>query len=246
MKKSSHWNILIILIGIMFLLLVLHMIFMTAESSNPYYWELVGLFDMDSEISLFTWYSTVVLLFVPSVLLFYIWWLKRQAKEKLSKSWFLAGSVLLFLSIDDGAMIHEKFSTINHLTGLQDVLDGVSSTWLAWSWWVIYVPIGIVVGIILLRWFLSLPVRTRILITIAVLVAAIGQIGMESISSFVTNNTGEYVGPVWRGLQKFVGRTGLSIFLFAIIDYIILTPDIKARFAALLAPLKPKKNSPSN
>lgn len=231
--KLSRWSILFVLMGTMVLLLALHLIFMTSATDNWDYWELVGLFDMDSEISLFTWYSTVVLLFVPAVLLFYIGWFKHRAKEKFAWSWSLLGAIFLFLSIDDGAMVHEKLSTVNRMTGFQDVLNSVDSSLLAWSWWVIYLPIVIVFVVILTRWFLSLPTRTKILISSAVAIAVIGQVGMEAVSSYVSNSTGEYVGPVWRGLQKFVGRLGLSVFLFAIIDYILSTPKIRARFVAL-------------
>ena len=233
LSLRSHWSVLIVLVGIMLLILTLHLIFMTAKTGSPEYWELVGLFDMDSEISLFTWYSTVILLFVPSVLLFYIGWQKRQAKEKLSWGWFVVSALFLFLSIDDGAMIHEKVSTINRLIGLQDVLSGVNSPLFAWSWWVIYLPIVAILGVILVRWFFSLPARTKILIATAIMVAVGGQVGMEAVSSFVSNSSGEYVGPVWRGLQKFTGRLGLSVFLFAIIDYMLSTPNIKSRLAAL-------------
>jgi hypothetical protein len=58
---------------------------------------------------------------------------------------------------------------------------------------------------------------------------------MEIISGLVANaSDGEYVSMVWRGFQKFTGRTGLTLFLFAIVDYICITPNLKSRFQALL------------
>lgn len=242
MKKFSSKKILFILVGIMALLLVLHTIFINLiHTDNQDYWQLVQLFDMDAESSLFTWYSSVILLFVPSLLVLYVWLLKHQAKEKYNSGWLIAGLTLLYLSIDDVATIHEKFSLINSLTGFQGLLNHISSTWLAWSWWVAYIPLAILVGVLLWRWFWNLPKRTKIIIVIAIAVAALGQVGMEAVSSYVTNSTGHYVGLVWRGYQKFVGRLGLSIFLYAIIDYIMASPEIRARFAALIAPIKVKK-----
>jgi len=220
------------------LFLVLHLATRLVMTENWDYWELVGLFDMDSEISLFTWFSTVVLLFIPSVLLLYIGWIKHQAKEKLSWGWLLTGAVLLFLSIDDGAMIHEKISTLNRLIGLQDLLNSINPFAFVWSWWVIYMPIVAMLAVILARWYLTLPTRTKTLIAVGAIVAVIGQVGFEIISSFVTNSTGEYVSYVWRGLQKFVGRAGLAVFLFAVIDYICIAPNIRSRFAAFFK--KPK------
>jgi hypothetical protein len=219
--KHPRRSLAIFLVVTLSLLLILHLVSRTQNIDNPEYWELVGLFDMDSEISLATWYSTVVLLFIPAVLLFYVGWQKRRSQQKPSWPWFVLSGLFLFMSIDDAAMIHEKFSTLNRLSGLQDVLSGVNSSLLAWSWWVIYLPIVAILAIILLRWYFSLPKRTMLLIAVAVCLAVAGQVGMEMISSFVSNDSGEYIGPIWRGLQKFVGRLGLSLFLFAIVDYIL-------------------------
>ena len=233
--KSSRWSVLGVLIGALLLLLALHLIFRTSYVDDWDYWELVGFFDMDSEISLFAWYSNTILLFVPAVLLFYIGWIKHQAREKLSWGWLTMGAIFLFLSIDDAAMIHEKVSTLNRLSGLQDSLSSINPFAFAWSWWVVYLPIVALLAVILLRWFLALPKRTKILAVTAISIAIVGQVGMEVISSFVSSSTGEYVNPTWRGLQKFTGRLGLSVFLFSIIDYICLTPGVKSRFTALFA-----------
>ena len=216
--KNLRRNLAIFLTVTLVGLLLLHLIFRTANVDNWDYWELVGLFDMDSEISLYTWYSTTILLFVPACLLAYVGYKKKQSGDKFAWSWFVVSGIFLFLSVDDGAMIHEKFSTINRLTGLQDLLGGGI---FAWSWWVIYLPIAVILAIILFRWFMSLPTKTKILICARIAIAIIGQMGMEAISGMITSSTGEYIGPVWRGFQKFIGRAGLSVVLFGIVDYII-------------------------
>lgn len=217
--KNLRRNLAIFLTVTLVGLLILHLVFRTAQVDNWDYWELVGLFDMDSEISLYTWYSTTILLFVPACLLAFIGYKKKQAGDKLAWSWFVVSGVFMFLSIDDGAMIHEKLSTINRLTGLQDLLgNGI----FAWSWWIIYLPIGIALAVVLFRWFMSLPTRTKAFIAIGLTVVVVGQIGMEAVSSLISNSTGEYIGPVWRGFQKFVGRAGLSIVLYGIFDYIFV------------------------
>ncbi|MDR2524466.1 MAG: hypothetical protein LBC95_02945 [Candidatus Nomurabacteria bacterium] len=226
MKISRRGLLLIGLVGALLLLLALHLLFRTIEYDDWDHFELAGLFDMDSEISLATWYSTTILLFVPAVLLFYVGWQKRRAGEKFTWSWFLASAVFLFLSIDDAAMIHEKFSTINRLIGVQDWLNTVNSSLFAWSWWVIYLPVVLALAIVLGKWYLRLPRRTKILVASAVFLAIAGQVGMEIISSYTTLDSGEYIGPVWRGLQKFVGRLGLSLFLFAVVDYIWSDPGL--------------------
>ncbi|GHU07426.1 hypothetical protein FACS189431_1970 [Alphaproteobacteria bacterium] len=217
--KVTRRKLAIGLLATMVVLLALHLVFRTIEYDNWDLYELAGLFDMDSEISIATWYSTTILLFVPAAILFYIGWKKRAAHEKFAWSWFLVSAMFLFLSIDDAAMIHEKLGTINRLVGVQDLLNAINPGVFAWSWWVIYLPIAIILAIILGNWYLSLPRRTKFLIAGAAFLAVAGQVGMEIVSSYTTLATGEYIGPVWRGLQKFVGRLGLSMFLFAVVDY---------------------------
>ncbi|MCL2094740.1 hypothetical protein FWH13_01345 [Candidatus Saccharibacteria bacterium] len=233
-KKSQRWKILAWLVGVMAVMLALHLILMTARSDWETYWWLVGPFDMDSEISIFTWWSTTVLLFVPAILLGFIGWVKRQEKAKYAWGWFVAAGVLMFMSMDDGAMLHERLGAVNELSGLQGVLDGINPYLLAWSWWVIYLPVLVAIAVILVPWFLSLPRRTQVLMIVGAVMAGLGQMGMEAVSSFVTNSTGEYIGPVWRGFQKFVGRTGLSIFLFAVIDYCLSDSGVRKRIDGLL------------
>jgi len=224
--KNVRAKLIVILAATLVGLLVLHLIFLTAQTDCDDYWELVELFNMDSEISLFTWFSTTILLFVPAVLLLYIGWKKRRAGEKLSWSWFVLGGVFLFLSMDDGAMIHEKVSTINRLTGLQDILNDINPYLFGWSWWVVYTPFVIALVFVMLRWFMSVPTRTKVLVAIAFFLAVIGQEGMEIISGMVaTSSDGEYVSMVWRGFQKFIGRSGLALFLFALVDYILVNKE---------------------
>lgn len=223
MKIKRKW-LGLALAGMMVFLFVMHLILMTFMTDNMVYWEIASFFDMDIEVSFPTWYSTVVLLFVPAVLLFYIGYCKKMAGDRQAWYWFLLSGVMLFLSINDGAMVHEKFTTLNRALGIQNILDSWSIDLFAWSWWVIYVPVGIVLLATMMKWFLALPRRTQVLMALAVILAFIGQVGLEVFNGFVTNTSGEYVGPVWRGLQKFIGRSGLSLFLFAIVDYIGLLP----------------------
>lgn len=221
--KNSQRKLAIFLVVTLVGLLLLHLIFRTASVDNPDYWELAGLFDMDSEISLYAWYSTTILLFVPACLLAYVGYCKKKSGDKLAWTWWVLSAVFMFLSVDDGAMIHEKLSTVNRLIGLQELLGGGI---FAWSWWVIYIPIGVILAIILSRWFMSIPLRTRVFFGVGILIAIFGQVGMEAVSSLVTNSSGEYIGPVWRGFQKFVGRAGLSLILFGIIDYMIINKNM--------------------
>ena len=185
--------------------------------------ELLSIFRMDFEASLLTWYSAVILLFVSAVLAFYIGWSKRKVGAKFANHWIVLSGLLLFLSIDDGAMVHEKISTVSSMIGLQDILNSISAELFAWSWWVIYLPIFALICVFLIRWFVTLPLRTKLLFALAVLLVGVGQIGLEAFSSYLNATSGYDV--FWRGIEKLVGRAGLSVLLFAIVDYIGLMPS---------------------
>ncbi|MCL2869503.1 hypothetical protein FWF48_01685 [Candidatus Saccharibacteria bacterium] len=223
--KINRKKLFITLLIIAVVLFVLHLILMTRTTNSSDYWEFAKFFSLDEEVSMPTWYSQTILLFVPALLLFYIGWTKKKTGAKFANHWLALGGVFTFLSLDDGAMIHEKFSTISRLIGLQSDLNHVNAGVFAWSWWVLYVPIFIIIGLFFIKWFLSLPTRTKILFAVALVLFMVGQVGGEVITGAITHNTGVYAGPVWRGLDKFVGKgLGLSLFLWSVVDYIHFMP----------------------
>ena len=185
--------------------------------------ELLSMFRMDFEESLLTWFSQVILLFIPAIFAFYVGYGKKKAKVKHAKHWYFLGGVLLFLSIDDGAMIHEKFSRVAEVIGLQEVLNSVSAEWFAWSWWVLYGVAFIIIAGFFVRWFLELPRRTQVLFGIAVIIALVGQVGLEAVAGYL-NASGNY-DIILRGVQKLIGRGGLVVFLIALLDYIQFLPS---------------------
>ncbi len=69
-------------------------------------WQLERLFDLDGESNLPTWFSSVLWL-LASVMAYQC--SELSAKGSVKRSWFLVAAGLLFLSIDEVAMIHEKF-----------------------------------------------------------------------------------------------------------------------------------------
>jgi hypothetical protein len=190
--------------------------------TNSHDYELLSLFRMDYESSLLTWYSQTVLLFIPAVLAAYIGFGKRQAGAPFAKHWFLLSGLLVFLSIDDGAMIHEKFSFILEVVSLQALLNTISAEWFAWSWWVVYAAVFVAIAAFFAKWFLSLPNRSKWLLGLAVFLMIFGQIGLEAVTGFLNAN-GNY-DIILRGFEKLIGRSGLAVLFIALLDYIQFLP----------------------
>jgi hypothetical protein len=176
---------------------------------------------MDQEQSLFTWWSQCVLLFLPALGCFYVAWGKKRAGAPFVKSWIGVGVVLMFLSLDDGATLHEKLSTVAKAIGLQHILSG-GGAWFEWSWWVIFLALFIIVAIFFVKWFVHLPRRTKILFAVGVGLALVGQVGLEAVNSYLNATSGYNL--IFRGVEKLVGRGGLSIFLWSLADYVRLLP----------------------
>lgn len=208
------------LLIVLALLLAAHILLVIFDAQGN---ELLSFLRMDFEGSLLTWFSQVVLLFIPALFVFYISFCKYKVKDKFWKQWLFFGFILVFLSIDDGAMIHEKFSKISELIGLQSALDSVSAAWFDWSWWVIYGVIFVIIALFFVRWFFQLPNRTKIFFSLAVFVMLVGQVGLEAVTGFL-NHGGEY-NVMLRGIEKFIGRSGLIILLISLLDYIQLMPN---------------------
>jgi hypothetical protein len=201
-------------------LLMAHLLLVLFDRQDS---ELLSLFRMDFEGSLFTWFSQVVLLFIPALLTFYIGYGKQKAGAKYALHWYILGCLLVFLSIDDGAMIHEKFSRISEIIGLQSVLDSINAALFSWSWWVIYLAIVIVIGYFCINWVLKLPKRTKILFALAIILMLIGQVGLEAVTSYL-NAAGNY-DIILRGFEKLIGRFGLIVLIYTLLDYIQFLPQ---------------------
>jgi hypothetical protein len=72
-------------------------------------------------------------------------------------------------------------------------------------------------------WFRDLPIRTKLLLGLAVGLMVFGQIGLEIWTGFLNAN-GNY-DIILRGFEKLIGRSGLVVLLVALLDYIQQLPS---------------------
>ena len=133
------------------------------------------LVDMWREHNIPNFYASMTLLF-SALLLYLIGVSERQTGGRYTWHWLGMAAVFVFVSIDEMVMIHEL--TVKPLRTL------LGTTGIFYFAWVI--PYGIamiVLGIIYLRFFLSLAAHTRTLMTIAAVIYVGAVIGFEMISS---------------------------------------------------------------
>lgn len=94
-----------LLMGISGVLLILHVIghwLRTQHEDLGIYFNYVETFNLNSEVSVGTWYASL-LLFVVAVL----FWVNARADTPNRKGWYFFTAAFIFLSIDEGAEVHE-------------------------------------------------------------------------------------------------------------------------------------------
>jgi hypothetical protein len=137
---------------------------------------LVSLFNLDSETSVATWYSSLALL-LASALLALVASTKQNEHDPYFLHWAILAGLFLMLSIDEAVALHEYAIDClrNHLR-----LGEVP----VYTWIIPAALFAATAGLACLRFLLSLDARTRWGMIAAALIFVSGAIGVEMISGF--------------------------------------------------------------
>ncbi len=174
---------------------------------------LLDLFSVNAEETIPTWYATL-LLFTAAVLLAFIALVKIRNKEPYGRHWLGLTAIFLYLSMDEGAVIHEIFSD-----SLQARFD--TSGYLTFAWVIAFVPLVIVIALLYLRFLLHLPSSTRNVLIIAGLLYVGGAVVVEAISANQYDVGG---GVTFRYLaiatvEELMEMLGVVVFIFGLLAY---------------------------
>jgi len=206
------------LLAILGILLVLHIF-------GQYLWHISGWtylsfyidrFNMNEEVSIPTWFATILLL-VSSGLLWTIGTIKTFIKDVFAKYWKVLSGIFLFLSIDEGSSIHEILSVLIG-TSL-----GIESGIFYYAWVIPVLFLLVVLGFWFFKFWQNLFSSTRWLVFWAGLLYISGAIGVEMLGSYYATKLGGYdfnyflLVAVEEGLEKL----GIIIFIYALIKYLI-------------------------
>lgn len=190
---------------VIFMAMVLTQANLDALSIDP--WKVLN---VDAEASIPTWYAQSLLL-VAAGLIFVI--AKTTTKDK--KYWYTLAGIMLFVSIDEGASIHELL-----IAPTRELLS-ISSGPLYYAWVVIYGLLFACIGLFFVRFFMRLPHRTRLLFAVALVTFLAGALGMEVIGGFVIS---QLDGP-WQlyavvvGIEELLEMLGVALFIYALLQY---------------------------
>lgn len=136
-------------------------------------------FNLNREANIPTWYSSLSLL-VCALLLGLIGTLTRKGKQRFAWHWLILSLIFIYLSLDEAASLHEQ--VIDPLRALVPLSGIFRFAWI--------IPAGFLILILILfylRFFWSLPVRTRIYFLVAALFYIGGAMGVEMIQGWLAS-----------------------------------------------------------
>lgn len=181
--------------------------------ANPSFALILDLFSVNLEASIPTWYATL-LLFAAAVVLALIASGKVRDREPLTAYWIGLTLIFLYLSMDEGAMIHEIAAD-----WLQESFE--LSGFLTFGWQIVAFPIVIVVGLLYLRFVLRLPPRTRNLFIAAGIIYLSGAMVIEGLSASRYDLDGGVSFPYLAiaTVEELFEMLGVVLFIYALLDY---------------------------
>lgn len=170
------------------------------------------LFDMDAEVSLPTWLSSVQLFALGSLLL--LAGLGRRQRH-IAAAWLaLAGCAFLFASADEGAAIHEKITT---------VALGLELTWLLFegdhgAWIGLYLAVGLIVLFLARRALAALwrhHRRVAVAFGLGAATFVVGAVGVEILGyEYLRESAPEWQYRIGVAVEEFLELAGISVMLY--------------------------------
>jgi hypothetical protein len=203
------------------------------------YLQALRIFDVGEERSIPTWFESLQFL-LCSILLAVIAVAKKRRSDRYSLHWSVLSIILLLLSLDEVASIHEAIGQQSERL-LHNTTGFTPSGAISFFW---VVPGAIFVFIVLLaylRFLADLPQSTRRLFLFAGALFVLGALGLEMLSAQVSSSSegianffgmelglsrhsGSAIPKIMIGLQtcaeEMCEMLGLTAFVYALLAYI--------------------------
>lgn len=173
----------------------------------------IDLLSVNAEETIPTWYATI-LLFITAVLLTYITWTKHQQNEPRTAYWSGLAAIFFYLSMDEGAVIHEIFS--------DPVQQSLNTTgYLSFAWLVVFVPLLLVFILLYLRFLFNLPPRIRNLFIAAGALYVGGAVVVEAISAnqWYLDDGVSFLYLAIATVEESCEMLGVVLFIYALLVY---------------------------
>jgi hypothetical protein len=208
----------LVLVGVGLFLLAAHCGVMVAKHGydHPYVGGLGPMFNMGNEMNVPTLASTLVLVTCGAMLAYTAAVAVGTPWDR--RSWALLAFIFIFLGFDENISIHEGLiSPVNNM---------INADWVpAFAWVLPYGLAVIVLGVVMLPWFLKLDRPTQIRFVIAGVVYVGGALGVEILESVNFTSSDETLAAVKASLSNDILVTtqesmefgGAAFFLWALV-----------------------------
>jgi hypothetical protein len=177
--------------------------------------QLLDLLSVNAELTIPTWFSVSILL-MASALLAVIAAVKRAGKDSYTPYWFGLALGFLYLSVDEGAAIHEI---------LGDPLQRAFHTggYLAFGWQIVAVPVVLLFGLLYLRFLFHLPPRIRHLVVVSAVLYVTGAVIWDAIGAHLWDASGgitlTYLA--FGTGEELCEMLGVTIFIYTWLLYLV-------------------------
>jgi hypothetical protein len=208
-----------------------------SSDANSIIISFIDLLSVNAEATIPTWYSTL-LLFLGSVMLGLIAIVKRRNGEPYAGYWLGLVFIFIYLSMDEGAVIHEIIST-----PLQQALN--TTGYLAFPWLLVFVPLVLLFVLIYLRFLFRLPPRTRNLFILAGGLFVGGAVVVEAISAnrWSLDNGVSFPYLAIATVEELCEMLGVVVFIYALLSYMVASEYTAVfRFKPSLSTTNPLAN----
>ena len=165
------------------------------------------IFNVDEEVSIPTWFS-VLQLTVASMILGFVAMIRAVLQDRFAMHWGLLALVMLGLSLDEAAGIHEAGAHV------------LKSAGFGGEWVILGALFAAAVAVFFLRFLLALPRSIALLFVVAGAVMLAGAIGMESLQLTMWTRDPSFTGGLVPASEEFLERTGIAIMIYALLVYV--------------------------
>lgn len=178
---------------------------------------LVSLFDVERELNMPSFFSTLILL-IAAGLTALIYALERRLHAARTVMWAVLAGGFLYMAFDEAFSVHDKYWG----PFARSLLSGVDfGGFLLFAWVAIGIPLVAVLGLLFLPFLRSLPsiVRRRFVIAAAVFLS--GAIALEMVSANWAATVGSVVGyKLIAGVEEAFEMAGIIIFIWAAMHHL--------------------------
>jgi len=176
------------------------------------------LFNMDLESNIPTWLQSAIL-FSSSLFAFCAGLIYSKSENQLKELWFVISAVLVFCSLDEISMIHNRI----RLPRGMEISFG-TFTLPPHFFWIIPAAVGVVIFFCLIhKQLMMIDKPTRLRLVFAAIVYFTGAIGVETISAFIWESSGRgkaFSYLLLVGVEETLEFTGAILCLRAILLFL--------------------------